>query len=440
MKRIIALVASLSLLLTSCASNQQVVVNKDEVSGYSGCLDEEKKDDANGQWEENAPADITTESISVDSEDAVDSQNIADQEMAVENLDLSDERLHQYLEDKIYQELLDSFDDDEYAIDDIETVYYSKEYIENLSYNSQENVYFGFTQSDLDTQFSGEKYVFTLADDGTTAVEQIESYEDHSAEEILKNVAIGSGVILVCVTVSVVTGGAAPAVSMIFAVGAKTGAVMALSGGAIGGISAGIVKGYQTGNFSDVMQAAATGASDGFKWGAISGVISGGASEVWGLRAATKGGLKINEVALIQKDSHYPLSLIQKFHSMKEYEVFKDAGLKTMMVDGKTALVQSIDLNYVDEATGKTNLQLMQQGNAPIDPVTEKPYELHHIGQQKDSPLAVLTWEQHRGKGNMKVLHEFLDRVGTENPSSLSGWGSQKADFWMDMAKQLAGG
>ena len=38
----------------------------------------------------------------------------------------------------------------------------------------------------------------------------------------------GSGVILVCVTVSVVTGGAgAPAVSMIFAASAKSGAIFA---------------------------------------------------------------------------------------------------------------------------------------------------------------------------------------------------------------------
>lgn len=109
------------------------------------------------------------------------------------------------------------------------------------------------------------------------------------------------------------------------------------------------------------------------------------------------------------------------------------------MVDGKTALVQDIDLNYIDDVTGKTNLQLMQDGNAPIDPITKKPFELHHIGQQKDSPLAILNWEQHRGKGNFKTLHEFLNRVGSENPSSLPGWDKQKTDFWIDMAKQLGG-
>lgn len=102
----------------------------------------------------------------------------------------------------------------------------------------------------------------------------------------LKNVAIGTGVILVCVTVSLVTGGlGAPAVSMIFAASAKTGTVMALSGGAMGGISAGIVTGVQTGDMEQALKAAALAGSEGYKWGAITGVISGGASEAMASRA-----------------------------------------------------------------------------------------------------------------------------------------------------------
>lgn len=446
MKRIMALILAASLALTACASNkaaeQSVYVSEVGIEdAIASDTESDEQNDMKTGSQESEASDVGIEgSPEIETvSDTADYQKIEDQEMADENLDLSDDRLQQYLKDKIYLEAIENFDSDEYVIDSIETTYYSKEYIENLAYNSQENLYFGFTQAELDQQFAGKKYVFTLGDDGKTTVTEVEAYEDHTTEEVLKNVAIGSGVLLVCVTVSVATGGVAPAVSMIFAVGAKAGTAAALSGGVIGGVSAGIVKGYQTGNFEDAMLASAAGAGEGFKWGAITGVLSGGASEAWGLHKATAGGLKMNEVAKIQKESQYPLSLIKSFHSIKEYEVLKEAGLKMMVVDGKTALVQNIDLNYVDEATGKTNLQLMQQGNAPIDSITGKPFELHHIGQQTDSPLAVLNWEQHRGKGNFKVLHEFLNSVGTDNPSSLQGWSKQKADFWIDMAKQLGG-
>lgn len=43
-------------------------------------------------------------------------------------------------------------------------------------------------------------------------------------------------------------------------------------------------------------------------------------------------------------------------------------------------------------------------GLAPLTP-QGRSYELHHIGQHQDSPLAELTKEEHRGKGNDGVLH-----------------------------------
>lgn len=471
MRRIIALILTFSFILTACASNQASVetgssavmtsmesasaVAKDaetdiETKPSDEVLQEESLAAGNKESEDRlkdaAEKTENSENGNTKSQDAerlkeyaARYQQIEDQKIADENLDLSDERLQRYLKDRIYQEAIASFDSDQYIIDNIETTYYSKEYIDNLAYNSLENVYFGFTQAELDQQFAGKKFVFTLGENGETTVQEVQSYEDNTTEEVLKNVAIGSGVLLVSVTVSTATMGVAPAVGMIFAIGAKTGTAMAISGGTIGGISAGVLKGYQTGNFEDAVKATAVGASDGFKWGAITGALSGGASETWGLFKATEGGLTMNEVAILQKETKYPLDVIKNFHSSKEGNAIREACPRTMMVDGKTALVQDIDLNYIDDVTGKTNLQLMQDGNAPIDPITKKPFELHHIGQQKDSPLAILNWEQHRGKGNFKTLHEFLNRVGSENPSSLPGWDKQKTDFWIDMAKQLGG-
>ena len=163
-------------------------------------------------------------------------------------------------------------------------------------------------------------HIFTLSEDGTTTVQELQEIEDVSTETMLKNVAIGTGVILVCVTVSVVSAGVgAPAVSMIFAASATTAETFAISSAVFGGISAGVVRGIQTGDFNEAMKAAAMGATEGFKWGAISG--------------ATKSGLTMNEAAFIQADSNLPIDVISQLHSMDEYLIYEDAGLKTMMVN-----------------------------------------------------------------------------------------------------------
>lgn len=436
MKRIIALILSCAICLTACGSAQSTesVSNNTETESVA-----ETQDNTSESVEEEVSSTekSETEEQAIASADPAVYQDIEDQKIADENLDLSDENLQQYLRDRIYTEAIEEFDSDEYCVENVQTIYYSKEYIEQLAYNSQENLYFGFTQAELDSQFQGKKYVFTLDENtGETTVVEVESYEDHSTEEILKNVAIGTGVILVCVTVSVATGGTAPAVSMIFALGAKTGTAMALSGGAIGGLSAGLVKGYQTGSFSDAMNVAALGASDGFKWGAIVGALSGGATEAWGLHKATANRLTMNEAAAIQRESKYPLDLISQFKSKAEYEIYRDAGLRTQMVNGKLALVRDMDLNYkssLPDGTEVTNLQRMQRGYAPLDPATGKAYQLHHINQDPNGTLAILKEAEHQGNSsilnNPDIVESKIDR---------EAFSKIRKDFWTDLGNQFA--
>ena len=194
---------------------------------------------------------------------------------------LSDPNLLQYVEDAVYADLTANFSSDDYRIDNITTAYISQEYLEEINYNSQSNIFFGYTLAELDDEFQGKRYVFTLGEDGQTTVQQLQEIEDLSQEEILKNVAIGAGVILVCVTVSCLTAGAGvpTTVSVIFAAAAKTGTAFALSSAAFGGISAGVVRGYQTGDMEEALEAAALAGSEDFKWGAIAGAVTGGGSK-----------------------------------------------------------------------------------------------------------------------------------------------------------------
>ena len=405
MKKIIAFILCLALCLVGCSSNN--ITNN----------------------EKNTKASASTHVKNSDNS----------KESNIEFSGLDDGALLTYVKDRVYADTIKNLDSDKYVVEEVRTVYLSKEYLEETAYNSQSNVYFGYTLEELNNYFQGSRYIFTLSDEGNTTVEKLQEVADTDSQEILKNVAIGTGVILVCVTVSMVSGGvgAPAAVTAIFTASAKSATTFALSSSAIGAVSAGIVRGYQTVDINEARDAAALAGSEGFKWGAISGAVTGGGEKAFLLKQGTKGGLTMSEVATIQKESQYPIELISRFNSMNQYEICKSSGLTAKMIDRKTALIRKIDLDCVDEITGKTNLQLMQEGSAPLDPTGYK-YELHHIGQKNDSPLAILTQEEHRGEKNNKIWHIVTENF--DNPSSQPGWNNIRKQFWKAYANQVING
>ena len=357
---------------------------------------------------------------------------------------LSDPRLVKYMEDAVYAKVIDHIDTKKYVVENVEAVYISKEYLEEAAYNKKSNIYFGYTKDELDKQFSGTKYVFTLGEDGKTTVEKFKPYDD-TYDKILLNVAIGTGVILVCVVLTVATEGAgAPAAAAIFATSAKSGAIAAASSALIGGTAAGVITGIETEDFDESMKAAALAGSDGFKWGAITGSLTGGASEAIALKGATSGGLTMNQVAQIQKESKYPLDLIKQFKSMEEFNVyFNEAKLTTGMINGRTALLPKDTLNSKGflnfkskqpDGTEITNLQRMLNGNAPIDPATNKTLQLHHIGQKADGTLAVLTESQHQGNS------QILNIAGKSSEIDRAAFAKIREEFWKSAGKLLQKG
>ena len=221
MSRLLALFLSVALLLSGCASQPQ-------------------------ETNPSASSETTAENI----EDGTSESSIASEAKLVEIPEeekgddtdftykpefesLNDEELLDYIKDNVYQEIVSELDSSEYFIENVDAVYISQDYLEEAAYNSKSNIFFGYTLEEVEKIYPDTQYVFTIGNDGRTIVKPFEDYDD-TYEKVIKNVAIGTGVILVCVTVSVVTGGAgASAISMIFAASAKTGTVMALSSGTI---------------------------------------------------------------------------------------------------------------------------------------------------------------------------------------------------------------
>lgn len=350
-----------------------------------------------------------------------------------------DPALLQNLEDSVYSDLVFRLDSDAYFVENVEAIYVSKEYLDETAYNTQANVYFGYTLEELDALFQGTRYVFTLGENGQTVIEAFTAY-DETYDRAIRNVAIGTGVILICVTVSVVSGAmGASAVSLIFAASAETGVVAALSDGLLSGVAAGVVTGIQTQDFDQALKAAALAGSEAFKWGALIGVLSGGVEKAVALRGAASNGLTVNQAAAIQQESGLPLDFIKSFHSMDEYELYKKAGLQASKINSKWAFTRDIDWDFIGDAEdGRTNAQRVMDGLAPLES-TGKPYELHHIGQKTDSPLAILTSSEHRSSETNKILH-------TNTGSSVSEvehgavWLQQKQEFWKSLLEQALGG
>lgn len=201
---------------------------------------------------------------------------------------LNDPKLLQYTEDQIYAELANALSSEDYIIENVKAIYISQEYLDELAFNLQANIFFGYTLAEIGDEFKDTAFIFTLGDNGNTVVQPFEKYDD-TYDRVFRNVAIGTGVILICVTVSVVTAGAGLATtSIIFAAAAKSGTTAAFSAMALGGVAAGVVKGYETGDMNEALKAALLQGSESFKWGAISGSAIGGLQKLRAIHKAAK--------------------------------------------------------------------------------------------------------------------------------------------------------
>lgn len=311
----------------------------------------------------------------------------------LDSLDFEDSDTMSYIEGIIYRRLLDELDEN-YYVQNVTAIYLSQEYLDELDYNSQENVFFGYSLTELDEVFEGERYVF-IPVGNETKVQLLESYGNIDIyDEMLENVVVGAGVIVVFVTVGVATYGVAPAISVCCFAGAEKGVEFALSGAAIGGVTSLCISEYETGNIDLSIDSALISASEGFKIGAVIGCAQGATEAAIALKGATLHGLTMNEAALIQRETGWDVSFISSLHSYEEYEVYRDAGLTMQTVGDTKVLAPQIDWNLIDPRTGKSNAELVAVGKNPIG-ADGKPVNVHHIGQLKDSPFAILTDEMH---------------------------------------------
>ena len=146
----------------------------------------------------------------------------------------------------------------------------------------------------------------------------------------------------------------------------------------------------------------------------------------------TNSEIKKSERVKIEEDSSYSVIVNESIQSVDELNIYQNAQLEEKTVNDRLALCKGdIDSELKDDL-GQSNLERMDKGNSPLDQ-DGKPIELHHVGQNADSPLAELSRDEHRGKENFTVLHDStleskIDRVS---------FNKEKSEHWKERAEQL---
>lgn len=142
-----------------------------------------------------------------------------------------------------------------------------------------------------------------------------------------------------------------------------------------------------------------------------------------------------DRIALKERTS-WPDVIVDSIRTKEEAQIYEDAGLVYGEINGKPALLQP---NLEGEAYNSkkypdlTNKELASKGLAPCSK-DGRPYELHHIGQNPNSPLAELTYYQHHSQGNFCKLHTFDE---TKVHGLGNTFNKERADYWAARSKSM---
>ena len=136
------------------------------------------------------------------------------------------------------------------------------------------------------------------------------------------------------------------------------------------------------------------------------------------------------------KSENWDQDVVEKITSEEEAQIYKNANIEPAEVNGKPVLARNDIDPDLKGPDGKTNLERMREGNAPYyadENGKLKRYELHHIGQKNDAPLAELTQKEHRQDGNDLVLHPNQKESEINRPD----FNKERAEHWKARAEQI---
>ncbi len=111
-----------------------------------------------------------------------------------------------------------------------------------------------------------------------------------------------------------------------------------------------------------------------------------------------------------------------------EKQILKSARFKK--VNGRIVAQRNVFDPYQRDALGRTNIERMKQGLAPIG-YDGKPVELHHLKQEEDSIIVEMLSSEH--KKFYKELHRYKQNSEI-NRMEFNKW---RVNYWKERAKEF---
>lgn len=144
--------------------------------------------------------------------------------------------------------------------------------------------------------------------------------------------------------------------------------------------------------------------------------------------------LKELDKALVKEISPYSNEINEFIKNPNELKVYENANLEESIVNDRLVLkTNEINPNLID-SFGRTNIERMEKGLSPIDE-SGNSYNLHHIGQKMNSPLAELT--QHEHNIYDKILHDKTIKTEIHNDTNELNWSKERKEHWQTRAKEI---
>lgn len=140
----------------------------------------------------------------------------------------------------------------------------------------------------------------------------------------------------------------------------------------------------------------------------------------------------INE---IKKISPYSEKITPFIRNVEELKIYLELDLKENYITRPTLLID-IDINYRANSDS-TNLEKMLKGSPPYDYRTGQVIELHHIGQNYDSPFAELPQLIHCGTGMFGIFHNLQIESWRVNKECVIKTQNEVSQYWIKRGEQL---
>lgn len=132
----------------------------------------------------------------------------------------------------------------------------------------------------------------------------------------------------------------------------------------------------------------------------------------------------------ILEDSPYSKRINDAISNYAEFLFYYNLKLKEAFVT-RPSLIKELDLDLWVSCENKTNRELLKEGKSPYAYDSEGgKIEIHHIGQQYESPFAELTIDEHSLEGNSKLLHEIREDSWRNQEQLKKKFNLEKTQYW----------